>query len=82
MTNPLDDLSVDPFEIAKQAAQVIADKTGVAKHDIAGGRAVKIGDFDAFDIVAFDKIVVGEGKYGHVAEAVHRWRQTRDLVVT
>ena len=35
MTNPLDDLSVDPFEIAKQAAQVIADKTGVAKHDIA-----------------------------------------------
>ena len=35
MTNPLDDLSVDPFEIAKQAAQVIAEKTGVAKHDIA-----------------------------------------------
>jgi len=35
MANPLDDPTVDPFEIAKQAALVIAEKSGIAKHDIA-----------------------------------------------
>lgn len=35
MSNPLDDHSVDPFDIAKQAAQVIRDRSGVDQHDIA-----------------------------------------------
>ena len=34
-TNPLDDASVDPFEIARIAAAEIAERTGVEKHDIA-----------------------------------------------
>jgi purine-nucleoside phosphorylase len=33
--NVLDDPQVDPFEIARQAASEIADRTGVAVHDIA-----------------------------------------------
>jgi purine-nucleoside phosphorylase len=33
--NVLDDLQVDPFEIARQAATEIAEHTGVASHDIA-----------------------------------------------
>ena len=33
--NPLDDPSADPFEVAKLAAAQLAEKTGVAKHDIA-----------------------------------------------
>ena len=33
--NPLEDSKANPFEIAKQAAAVIAEKTGVAQHDIA-----------------------------------------------
>ena len=33
--NPLDDPNADPFAIAAQAAAVIADKTGVERHDIA-----------------------------------------------
>jgi purine-nucleoside phosphorylase len=33
--NPLDDRTADPFEIARQAAAQLAEKTGVAKHDIA-----------------------------------------------
>ncbi|WP_349899520.1 purine-nucleoside phosphorylase [Parafrigoribacterium soli] len=33
--NPLDDLSVDPFQIARDAAAQIAEKTGVERHDIA-----------------------------------------------
>ncbi|MCU1415700.1 MAG: purine nucleoside phosphorylase [Microbacteriaceae bacterium] len=33
--NPLDDPMADPFEIAKQAASEIAERTGVPKHDIA-----------------------------------------------
>jgi purine-nucleoside phosphorylase len=33
--NVLDDPQVDPFEIAKQAATEIAERTGVASHDIA-----------------------------------------------
>jgi purine-nucleoside phosphorylase len=34
-SNPLDDPSADPFEIAKQAAAQLAAATGVEKHDIA-----------------------------------------------
>ena len=34
-TNPLDDPSADPFAIAADAAAVIAEKTGVAHHDLA-----------------------------------------------
>ncbi|MCW4385100.1 purine-nucleoside phosphorylase [Salinibacterium sp. SYSU T00001] len=33
--NPLDDPAADPFEIAAAAASDIAEKTGVARHDIA-----------------------------------------------
>jgi purine-nucleoside phosphorylase len=33
--NPLDDPAADPFEVAKLAAAQLAEKTGVAKHDIA-----------------------------------------------
>ena len=33
--NPLDDPAADPFEVAKDAAAAIAEKTGVARHDIA-----------------------------------------------
>ncbi len=35
MANPLDDPAADPFAIAAQAAQQIAEKTGVERHDIA-----------------------------------------------
>ena len=34
-TNPLDAPEADPFEIAQIAAQEIADRTGVARHDVA-----------------------------------------------
>jgi purine-nucleoside phosphorylase len=34
-SHPLDDPQVDPFEIASQAAAEIAERTGVASHDIA-----------------------------------------------
>jgi purine-nucleoside phosphorylase len=34
-THPLNDPQVDPFEIASQAATQIAERTGVASHDIA-----------------------------------------------
>jgi len=34
-TNPLDDPSADPFEVAAQAAGDIARLTGVEHHDIA-----------------------------------------------
>jgi purine-nucleoside phosphorylase len=34
-SNPLDDPSADPFEIAKRAAAQLAEATGVEKHDIA-----------------------------------------------
>ena len=33
--HPLEDPKADPFEIARQAADVIADRTGVPQHDIA-----------------------------------------------
>lgn len=35
MLNPLDSKEADPFEIARQAAAQIAEKTGVASHDLA-----------------------------------------------
>jgi len=35
MSNPLDDPKADPFKVAEQAAQVIAEKSGIAQHDIA-----------------------------------------------
>lgn len=35
MTHPLDDPTTSPFDIARQAADQIAEKTGVAQHDIA-----------------------------------------------
>jgi purine-nucleoside phosphorylase len=34
-TNPLDDPTVDPFDIARIAAAEIAERTGVERHDIA-----------------------------------------------
>jgi purine-nucleoside phosphorylase len=34
-TNPLDDPATDPFAVAQQAAEQLAEKTGVARHDIA-----------------------------------------------
>ncbi len=34
-TNPLDNPDIDPFEMAKEAAAVIASKTGVERHDVA-----------------------------------------------
>lgn len=34
-THPLDDRDADPFEVARTAAAEIAEKTGVARHDIA-----------------------------------------------
>ncbi len=33
--NPLDDPTADPFPVAKDAANQIAEKTGVERHDIA-----------------------------------------------
>src|SRR6185312_15606053 len=33
--NPLDDLAADPFQVAREAAEQIAEKTGVERHDIA-----------------------------------------------
>jgi purine-nucleoside phosphorylase len=35
VANPLDDPTADPFEIARQAAEQLAEATGVEKHDIA-----------------------------------------------
>ncbi|NNG40131.1 purine-nucleoside phosphorylase [Flexivirga sp. ID2601S] len=34
-TAPLADPSIDPFEVARSAAEVIADRTGTPRHDIA-----------------------------------------------
>lgn len=67
--NPLDDPSADPFAIAAQAAQQLAEATGVAKHDIAltlgsgWGRAAElIGEtthtIPATDIVGFSASAV------------------------
>ncbi|MEG0161817.1 MAG: purine-nucleoside phosphorylase, partial [Aurantimicrobium sp.] len=34
LLNPLSNPDVDPFEVAREAAAQIAEKTGVAQHDI------------------------------------------------
>ena len=65
MNNPLKDSTKNPFEVAAEAAAVIAEKTGVAKHDIAltlgsgwGKAAELIGEtiatFDATEVVGFN----------------------------
>src|SRR5690242_3400107 len=33
--NPLNDPAADPFEVARDAAAVIADRSGIERHDIA-----------------------------------------------
>src|SRR5690606_9786513 len=33
--NPLDDPTADPFEVARQAAAQLAERTGIERHDIA-----------------------------------------------
>ncbi|MGG7509570.1 purine-nucleoside phosphorylase [Plantibacter sp. YIM 135249] len=64
--NPLDQPGVDPFEIAREAAGQIAEKTGVERHDIAltlgsgwGKAADLIGEttatISATEIVGFSK---------------------------
>jgi len=74
MTNPLELMANDPFEIAKQAADQIRQATGVASHDIAltlGSGWAKAADLigeevasiPAKDIVGFSAPVVE----GHVA---------------
>ena len=74
MSNPLDDPKADPFEIAKQASAVIAEKSGVAKHDIAmtlGSGWAKSADLigetiatiDAADVPGFNRSEV----VGHVS---------------
>lgn len=74
MNNPLDNSTSNPFEVAKLAASVIAEKTGVAKHDIAltlGSGWAKAADLigkttatiDATEIPGFSAPAV----QGHVA---------------
>jgi purine-nucleoside phosphorylase len=72
--NPLDDPAVDPFEIARRAADDIARLTGVAQHDIAltlgsgwGKAADLIGEtvatIDAPEVTGFSKPAL-EGHVG------------------
>lgn len=74
--HPLDDRSVDPKEVAREAATQIAKKTGVARHDIAltlgsgwGKAADLIGEtvaeFPATEITGFSKPAV-EGHVGTI----------------
>ena len=74
--HPLDDRSVDPKDVAREAATQIAKKTGVAKHDMAltlgsgwGKAADLIGEtvaeFPATDITGFSKPAV-EGHVGTI----------------
>ena len=71
--NPLDDPAADPFAIAKQAAEQVAEATGVEKHDIAltlGSGWAKAADLigettatiPATDIIGFSKPALS----GHV----------------
>ncbi len=73
-TNPLDDASVDPFEIARIAAAEIAERTGVERHDIAltlGSGWARAADLigettatiPAFEITGFSKPAL-EGHVG------------------
>jgi len=72
--NPLDDPSTDPFVVAQQAADRIAEITGVARHDIAltlgsgwGSAAELIGEttstFPATEVPGFSKPAL-EGHVG------------------
>ena len=74
ITNPLDDPAADPFEVAREAAAQLADKTGVERHDIAltlgsgwGKAADLIGEtvatVPATEIVGFSKPAL-EGHVG------------------
>ena len=74
--HPLEDRSVDPKVVARQAADQIAEKSGVARHDIAltlgsgwGKAADMIGEtvaeFPATDIIGFSKPAV-EGHVGTI----------------
>ena len=74
--HPLEDRSVDPKVVARQAADQIAEKTGVARHDIAltlgsgwGKAADLIGEtvaeFPATDVIGFSKPAV-EGHVGTI----------------
>ncbi|MFM2412026.1 MAG: hypothetical protein RLZZ587_359 [Actinomycetota bacterium] len=74
--HPLDDRSVDPKEVAREAAAQIEAKTGVARHDIAltlgsgwGKAADLIGEtvaeFPATEITGFSKPAV-EGHVGTI----------------
>ena len=73
-TNPLDDPSADPFEIARVAAAEIAERTGVERHDIAltlGSGWAKAADLigettatiPAFEVTGFSKPAL-EGHVG------------------
>lgn len=74
MNNPLDDSATNPFDIAAQAADAIAQLTGVAQHDIAltlGSGWAKAADLigetvatiDAAQVIGFSAPAV----QGHVA---------------
>ena len=73
-TNPLDDPSADPFEIARIAVAEIAERTGVERHDIAltlGSGWAKAADLigettatiPAFEVTGFSKPAL-EGHVG------------------
>jgi len=73
-TNPLDEPKTDPFEVARTAAAEIADRTGVAHHDIAltlgsgwGKAADLIGEtthtIAAQEITGFSAPALDEGVY-------------------
>jgi len=74
LTNPLDDPAADPFEVAREAAAQLAEKTGIERHDIAltlgsgwGKAADLIGEtvatVPATEIVGFSKPAL-EGHVG------------------
>lgn len=73
MSNPLNDAQANPFEIAKQAAQQIAEKSGIEHHDVAltlGSGWAKSADLigetvsviPATEVIGFSKSTVA----GHV----------------
>ncbi|WP_168626400.1 purine-nucleoside phosphorylase [Cryobacterium sp. BB307] len=73
-SNPLDDPAANPFDVARQAAEQIAERTGVEQHDIAltlGSGWAKAADligettvtFPATDIAGFSKPAL-EGHVG------------------
>lgn len=75
-SHPLDDRSTDPTKVALEAAQQIAEKTGVARHDIAltlgsgWGKAADligetIAEIPATDVIGFSKPAV-EGHVGTI----------------